>query len=347
MFHLVERLADQLEESAGLPGLDALPDAPAPSPGRVVLCGMGGSAIAGDLAAPLVTGCPLSVHRDYGIPPWVGADDLVVVSSYSGDTEETLTAWEAASERACRRVALTSGGTLAAQAAAASVPLVRLPAGLPPRAALGYGLGALVRVCGAWGLLADAAGEIADAVAVLRAAASGRLSPYARAGEAVRGAGDEPSARATAELLHGRVAVIYTAGAEAHAAGLRFKAQLNENAKVPALVAPFPELDHNDLMAWEAAPEWRERFVLLILRGRSDHPALDRRVAATRAILDERFAAVREITARGDRTLARAMSLVQYGDFVSCHLADLRGVDPVPVELIARLKRALAGESDV
>ena len=174
------------------------------------------------------------------------------------------------------------------------------------------------------------------------AALHARLAPYARAGEAVRGPGEEPPVRETAALLQGRIAVIYTAGEAAHAAGLRLKAQLNENAKVPALVAAFPELDHNDLVGWGLDPDWRERFVLLILRGDRGAGSLQRRVAATRDLLGGEFAAVREIAARGDRALARVMSLVQYGDFLSCHLADLRGVDPVPVDRITSLKRALA-----
>jgi glucose/mannose-6-phosphate isomerase len=341
MLHLVDRLPDQLLESAGLPGLaDAAADGPAP--GRVVLCGMGGSAIAGDLLAPLVAGAQLHVHRDYGLPAWAGAGDLVVVSSYSGDTEETLSGWEEAGRRGCRRLALTSGGSLAAQAGAAGVPVVRLPGGLPPRASLGYGLGALARVLDALGVLPDAEGEIRAAAAELRALAPGRLAPYARAGEASLAVAGEPLARETAAALHGKVAVIHTAGDEAHAAGLRLKAQLNENAKVPALLAAYPELDHNDLVGWDLAGDLRDRFVLLILRGGGEPGRLDRRVAATRELLAGQFAGIRLIEARGPCPLARIMSLVQYGDFVSCHLADLRGVDPVPVDRITRLKEALA-----
>ncbi|MFN2370098.1 MAG: bifunctional phosphoglucose/phosphomannose isomerase [Candidatus Krumholzibacteriia bacterium] len=341
MLHLVDRLADQLLESAGLPGLDEAAAA-GPAPARVVLCGMGGSAIAGDLVAPLLPEVQLAVHRDYGLPRWAGADDLVIVSSYSGDTQEALAGWDEAGRRGCRRLALTSGGALAALAAARDVPVVRLPGGLPPRASLGYGLGALVRVLGLLQALPDAAAEVEAAAAGLRAAAPGRLAPYARAGEASPVPADEPPARAVAESLHGRVAVIHTAGAEAHAAGLRLKAQLNENAKVPALLAAYPELDHNELVGWAVDQDLRDRFVLLILRGRCDHERLDRRVAVTRGLLAGQFAAVHEIAARGQRPLARIMSLVQYGDFVSCHLADLRGIDPVPVDRITRLKAALA-----
>ena len=345
MFHLVDRLPDQLRESAGLPGLERVA-AVATAPARIVLCGMGGSAIGGDLAAPLLTGCQLHVHRDYGLPPWVAADDLVIVSSYSGDTEESLTGWREARKRGCRRLVLTSGGTLGDLAAADGVPVVRLPGGLPPRAALGYGLGALVRSLGALGVLPDADAQLDSAVAELRSAAPGRLAPYARAGEASLAGGTGPSARATAQALLGKVAVIHTVGGEAHAAGLRLKAQLNENAKVPAMVAAYPELDHNELVGWALEAGQRDRFVLLLLRGGPGHRSLERRVAVTGDLLRDEFAEVIEIVAGGATPLARIMSLVQYGDFVSCHLADLRGIDPVPVDRIISLKEALAAGPD-
>ncbi len=345
MFHLVDRLPDQLRESAGLPGLDRVGQV-ATAPARIVLCGMGGSAIGGDLASPLLNACQLHVHRDYGLPSWVAADDLVIVSSYSGDTEESLSGWNEAGRRGCKRLALTSGGALGDLADGAGVPVVRLPGGLPPRAALGYGLGALVRSLGALGVLPDAEVQLASAVNELRSAAPGRLAPYARAGEACLAGGAEPSARATAQALLGRVAVIHTADREAHAAGLRLKAQLNENAKVPAMVAAYPELDHNELVGWELEVDGRDRFVLLVLRGGPATSRLERRVAITVELLRTEFAQVIEITAVGGTPLARIMSLVQYGDFVSCHLADLRGIDPVPVDRIISLKEALAAGPD-
>ena len=221
-----------------------------------------------------------------------------------------------------------------------------LPGGLPPRAALGYGLGALVRVLGALGVLPDAAAQVEAAAAELRSAAPGRLAPYARAGEASLAVGAEPAARETAAALLGKVAVIHTAGVEAHAAGLRFKAQLNENAKVPAQVAAYPELDHNELVGWSLDPDHRDRFVLLVLRGGGADPDLERRVAVSNGLMRGEFARIIEITARGSTPLARIMSLVQYGDFVSCHLADLRGIDPVPVDRIISLKEALAAGPD-
>ncbi len=346
MFELVNALPDQLLASAGLDGLGTI-QPPAGGCGRIILCGMGGSAIAGDLVQPLLRDgtVDLRVWRDYGLPHWAGPDDLVLCSSYSGDTEETLSGAEEAARRGCARLAITSGGTLARLAAAEDFPAVLVPPGLPPRASLGFGLGALVRVLGRLGVVLGSDEAIAGAAAVLDALRSARLAPMNLSGGVDETAPADPEGNPAvgdlARLLVGKVPVIYTAGHEAHAAGIRLKAQLNENSKVPALLAPFPELNHNDLVGWDLDPADGGRFVLLILRGMSDNERIDRRVELTAGLLADEFPEIHEIRSTADGALARVMSLVQYGDFLSCHLARLRGVDPVPVERIGRLKEAL------
>jgi len=122
---------------------------------------------------------------------------------------------------------------------------------------------------------------------------------------------------------------------------MRWKAQLNENSKVPTFVAAFPELDHNDLVGWCLAQPLRDRFVLLILRSDDEHERIAKRVLVTRDLLADEFFETHEIRATGETPLQRVMSLVQYGDYLSCHLARLNGVDPVPVDRITKLKNAL------
>ncbi len=348
MFQLVAALPGQLRESAGLAGLETI--TPAPGVRRIVMCGMGGSAIAGDLAQPLLAagGVSLTVWRDYGLPAWVGADDLVIAASYSGGTEETLSSYTAAGQRGCRRLAVTTGGELAALAATDGVPIVVLPGGLPPRASVGYGFGALVRVLGRLGVIADPAVALEAAAAALDRADPARRRPW---GPEVAGWESDPegnvAAGALARELAGRVPVIYTCGGESHAAGMRLKAQLNENSKLPALLAAFPELDHNDLVGWCLDPADRERFALLILRAADEHPRTSLRVGLTRELLTGQFGVVHELRGGGADALSRVMSLVQYGDYLSCHLAVLANVDPVPVDRIVRLKEALARAHNV
>jgi glucose/mannose-6-phosphate isomerase len=346
MFTLVHALGDQLLESAHLEGLGEVRP-PAAGFGRIILCGMGGSAIAGDLVQPLLKHgrVPLIVWRDYDLPHWAGPGDLVLCSSYSGDTEETLTGAHEAGRRGCARIAVTSGGSLAALASSEGFPAVILPGGLPPRASLGLGLGAVVRSLGHLGLVADADATLVRAAETLNACREARLSPLAADGDdqgAVQAdpEGNSPVAE-LAKILVGRIPVIYTAGAEAHGAGLRLKAQLNENSKVPACLASFPELNHNDLVGWSLNPSDRGRFVLLILQGMSDNERIGRRVDLTRELLADEFPDIHEIKSSAPGVLDRTMALVQYGDYLSCHLARLSGVDPLPVDRIARLKEAL------
>lgn len=344
MLRLVAALPDQLRGSAHLAGLaDVVPVA---GLRRAVLCGMGGSAIAGDLVQPILESGPasLEVRRDYGLPHWIGPADLVIAASYSGNTEETLTGYAAAKARGCPRLAITSGGELLARARADGVPAIELPGGLPPRASLGWGLGALARALGRLGLAANAPYAVEAAATALARADAARCRPWGDSA-ATAPAGDPDGNLPAADLareLAGRIPVIYTCGGESHAAGLRLRAQLNENSKVPALLAAFPELDHNDLVGWCLDPDERGRFVLLVLRAADEHPRTSLRVGLTLGLLAGQFAGVFELRGGGGDALARVMSLVQYGDYLSCHLAGLRQVDPVPVERIVKLKDALA-----
>ncbi len=346
MFSLVHALGDQLLESARLEGLSEIrpPDS---GFNRIILCGMGGSAISGDLVQPLLTSgqVPLIVWRDYGLPHWAGPGDLVLCSSYSGDTEETLSGAREAKKRGLSRLAVTSGGSLAALASGEGFPAVILPGGYPPRASLGLGLGAVVRVLGRLGLVTGADEAIAAAAATLNGFRAARMSPVVLEGDTTDSVQADPEgnlpAAELAEVLTGRMPVIYTAGLGAHAAGLRLRAQLNENSKVPACLASFPELNHNDLVGWDLDTEARDRFVLLILRGKSENDRIDRRVDLTRRLLAEEFPRIHEISSGASGILDHTLSLVQYGDYLSCHLAQARNVDPMPVDRITRLKEAL------
>ncbi|MHB8078084.1 MAG: bifunctional phosphoglucose/phosphomannose isomerase [Candidatus Krumholzibacteriia bacterium] len=342
MLPLLAAMPDHLAASERLPGLaDVMP--PGRPVRRVLLCGLGGSAVAGELMRPLVAaaGVQLTVWRDYETPAWLGDDTLVVLSSYSGDTEETLAAARRVLAAGLPALAITSGGALLALARAGhadgrTVPAVVLPAGLPPRAALGHGLGALLWALHRAGVTPTPRDDLADAVAELRAGCARWLVPGDPTADAA------PAALARALL--GRFTVIFTTSPEAHGAGVRLRAQLNENAKHPASLAEFPELDHNEIVGWEVLHRRREAFALVILRGGDEHPRTTRRVAITRELLAGEFHSVHELTARGARPLTRVLSLVQQADVVSCRLAEAAGVDPLPVARIDALKARLREE---
>lgn len=226
-----------------------------------------------------------------------------------------------------------------------SFPVVTLPGGLPPRASLGFGFGALIRVLGRWGVISNAPYQLNDAISKLQKGLSGRLAPLSIAPGQIAAKEDidgNIKASDLASLLVDKVPVIYTAGIEARGAGIRLRAQLNENSKVPVLLAEFPELNHNDLVGWALPEDLKKNFVLLIITGKLENKRLQQRVAITRDLLAGEFHEVCELKGEGQTALSRVMSLVQYGDFLSCHLAQAKGIDPVPVDRITLLKNALA-----
>ncbi len=326
MLALVDSLPGQLAASSKLPGLANI--SPRKNlPRRLVLCAMGGSAIGGDLAQALLghQNISLEVWRDYGLPHWVTPADLVIAASYSGNTEECLSAVDEARKRGVEILVITSGGQLADRVEAGE-NLVRLPGGLPPRAALGHSLGALLGVLARLGLIESLLKDLGEAVKILQ------KGPNC----------DGPPSCDLAADLENRIPVLYAADSLVQGIAVRWKGQLNENAKVPALVATFPELNHNDIVGWGLPEHWQDRFVLVILRSGKTNERIQRRISLTRELLKDEFAAVHTVTATGNSTLARVMSLVQYGDYVSCHLAGLRGIDPMPVHRIDQLKSGLS-----
>ncbi len=303
----------------------------------VAMCGMGGSGVVGDVLQALYRGrlgVPVVVVKGPELPEFCGKDTLVVCSSYSGNTAEVLACFEEAVRRGCRTVAVASGGELARRAGEAEVPLVALPGGfLMPRAALGVlvfaTLGALERV----GLVPEEAPQVEETVAVLRSLASavGPDRPLA-----------SNRAKALAALLAGRFPVIWGADGIGAVAATRWRTQLAENAKVPAFASALPELDHNEVVGWSAG--MGERFFLVTLRHGGEPAEVAARFGVTVEVVSASGLESQEVWAEGDSPLARLMWLAMLGDAVSVYLACLRGVDPTPIEAIARIKAALEAE---
>ena len=301
---------------------------------QVVIVGMGGSAIGGDLVRTYcrdTSPVPISVVRDYTLPASVGEGTLVIASSYSGGTEETLAAFDAATLRGADVYVITSGGELQRRAEQDGLPHVVIPGGLQPRAALGYSLGALLRMANKLGLCAVTDTEYSEALEVADACAT----DYAQL--------DGNVALELAHALEGTIPVVYTGPGLMQAVGVRWMNQIHENAKQLAFGNVFAELNHNEVMGWESAPDdLRGRLHVIVLRDAADHQQIKRRMDVTRDLLAGDAAGWTEIESRGEGKLARMLSTIQYGDFVSYYLAMLVGVDPTPVETIQQLKRTLA-----
>jgi glucose/mannose-6-phosphate isomerase len=307
----------------------------AAAPDGVVVCGMGGSAIGADVVGACLADPPVpyQVVRGYELPAWVTARTLVVAVSYSGDTEETLACVARALPRGCRPVCVASGGRLADLATRHGLPLVSVPAGLQPRASLGY-LATPVGAClEAAGLAPGFDEQVAEAIEVT-ADLGAELAPE------VDEAANE--AKRAARLLADRLPVVYGAGVTAPAAR-RWKGQLNENAKTPAFFNELPELDHNELAGYATNVAVAGNVVLVLLDDPAGDERLRRRLAFTEAVVGPSVAGVVRVSARGVLPLARVLSSAYVGDFASLYLAVLYGVDPAPVTAIEDLKARLAG----
>ena len=302
----------------------------------VVVCGMGGSAIGGDLVRGLVEGdapVPFLVNRGYTLPGWVDERTLVVTSSYSGGTEETLSAHADARSRGAQILAITSGGELKQRADDGGDRLIEISGGMQPRAALGYSFGVLLRFARSNGLL-----ELSDATfeAALDAARD-------RAAQHDEDADGNPARDLSASWVD-QLPVVYTGVGLMEAVGMRWRTQIHENAKHPAVGNVLPELDHNEIMGYESGPEdLLGRFAVVALRDADDHEQVAKRFDVTRDLLRADVASWTDLESGGASRLDRMVSFIQLGDAASFWLAMRKGVDPTPVETIQQLKRTLAG----
>jgi len=299
----------------------------------ITVAGMGGSAIGGDLAAALLADelkVPMSVHRDYGLPAYVGRDSLVIASSYSGNTEETLSSFEEARKRGAKVLVLTTGGKIAELARASSFPVVTFSYKAQPRAALGYSLGLVLGVLAKLGFARDLSDDI-DAA----------LSDLARLEERVHEGARTNDAKKLALELQGRIIFAYGAGVMGVMAR-RVKGQWNENAKNWSAFDVMSELNHNAVVGFEHPPIAKEALTVLLLRSDRDNPRHKLRFEVTRELLDRARIPHKTLQFAGRNILSEVLQMVLFTDYVSFYVALLNGADPSPVKSIDYLKDRLA-----
>jgi glucose/mannose-6-phosphate isomerase len=305
---------------------------PSYSPRGLVICGVGGSAIGGDLAQAALGGrarSQIRTVRDYEPGFLIDEQTLVVCASYSGETEETLACFEAAGACNARRIVATTGGALAKLARKAGVPVIGVPSGLQPRAAIVYMM-VVAMECAA---LCGAAPRLADEIA----GASDLLASLCR--EWGPDSSEDSLAKELARELEGTIPLIYGASLTVPVAR-RLKAQINENAKTPAFYASLPEANHNELCGWEGSSRLAPLFALF-LTDRDTHPRSLERIELSAKYAGRAAKGVRSIASLGETRVERVLSLVLLGDLVAVYLAVLDGVDPGPVEPIVNFKREL------
>ncbi len=343
MLGLIEGAAVQWRDAVRATTAFELPDAWREKR-RVIVLGMGGSAIAADFAAvALADTWPVALHvvRDYHLPAWAGDGDLVVACSYSGATEETLSAWHEAAGRGLDRAAITTGGELGSEAEREGVPLFALPEGLPPRAAFPSALVTLYGLLAGIGPLDESAPGSEESRIELTAVADLLDGLRERYG------GDSPllenPAKELALWLGDNWPVIYAPARPLGPVAWRWRGQFAENAKRVASGHLLPEMNHNEIVGWEVQEVIYPATRVLLMEDPGQSPKMQRRLDVTAELLQTAGAPVRRIKAEeGTHGLARMVALAALGDYVSVYLALGWRVDPTPVEKIDHLKAKLA-----
>ena len=337
MLGQVADLPRQLAQAGGLAAPARAAVAALPPKRRwtdLLVCGMGGSAIGADYAAAwaMPQGARVVVHRGYGVPAWAGATTLFVFSSYSGDTEESIAAFEAA-PRDAARLCLTTGGELGRRAAAEGVPVLSLPAGMQPRSALGHSLGALLWVLHASGLL-----QASPSAALVAAAAQLEALAVSLAPETPEA---ENRAKQLARAGAGHLLWIVSGPGLLKPAARRFKAQQHENAKTLAFTSVVPEMNHNEIMASPLPEAICSRTRLVCLADPEDPEPVRRRLRLTEELLAPHLAGAEWLESSGPERLGRLLAVTLLVDYTSIYTAFLHGVDPLPVQRIQQFKERL------
>lgn len=295
---------------------------------KVVLCGMGGSALIGDILSylknnnysPLIVKLPVYIHRSYGLSNETDQNALIICISYSGNTEEPLSAYDKAKQDNLEIAAITSGGKLAELCQQNKTPWVKIPSGLEPRMSLGYQLSALVKIFMAYGLLAASAHN--ELVGL-----SKKIIPLEF----------ENESKVLCQKLNRKIPIIYSSDKNLALARI-WKIKFNENTKIPAFFNIFPELNHNEMVGWTnpSGP-----FHFLFLEDADDLTQVQKRMKLTSELLKQKGLPVDFIKLSGDNALEKLFSGIALGDWLSYHLALFYGIDPTPVEMVEEFKKRL------
>lgn len=313
---------------------------PAPGSARsfknIVVLGMGGSAIGGDLLSDYLAdelSIPIVVIRGYGIPKFVDENSLVFAVSYSGNTEETLSALKRCLEAKARVIALTSGGKFAALARENNFPVIKVPAGIQPRAAISYLFFPILKVLERMGIAKKRHEETEETLNILQELSKeyGAKSPF-----------EDNLAKKVALSLYQHLPLIYGSEGLLEAVAMRWKTQINENSKWPCFWNVFSELDHNEIVGYEIENSINRQVKVVYLQDKEGLLRVEQRREITRKIIEDKVAEFIICPTRGKGKMARMFSLIFLGDLASYYLAILNQVDPSPVACIEDLKKELA-----
>ncbi|MAE43104.1 bifunctional phosphoglucose/phosphomannose isomerase [Candidatus Woesearchaeota archaeon] len=313
MLGVIKNFPSQCKEALSLPEGSSVPG----EVRNIVVTGMGGSAVGGDLLKIYLrdSKIPVYVNRGYKVPKFVNEESLVFVISYSGNTEETLSSYYDAHEKRAKIIGITSGGKLADECDG----VIKIPSGLQPRAALGYLFFPMLGILHNSNIVRVKNSELNEMFDILK-----NIGKFNEEGEAL------------SKKLRDKIPIIY-ASEKLGAIAFRWKTQINENAKMPAFYNVFSEMNHNEIAGYQGMDG---KFAAVLIRDKHDNDRVKRRMDICRGIMEERMN-VEEVHTQGNSLLARMFSTIYLGDFVSYYMAIWNRVDPSPVDIIEGMKKKL------
>ena len=297
---------------------------------RVIIAGMGGSAISGDVVRDILDGVDFSIEvvRNYSIPSYASAEDtLFIAISYSGNTEETLSAFHQAQERNLETAVITSNGTLEQEATRRGLPVIKIPSGYPPRGSLGWLVGALLKVLEGYGLISNA-NELLESTSRFLREVEQELK------------GEESISFDIANKFYRRFPIVYVPE-DMKSVAMRWQAQINENAKQLVHTHTLPEMNHNEINGILHPQDVISRSWVVFLRDSHTHERIKKRIEITRKIIEENVMGTDVLESKGETRMQRIFYLIWMGDFVSYYLALFNREDPIEIPRISYLKNSL------
>lgn len=324
MKKLIENFPNQLREALEIANAAKL--SPKQNIQNIVITGLGGSGIGGTIMSELVSdSCPLPVlsNNDYFLPEFVNQNTLVIISSYSGNTEETLEAMQQALTKKAQIICVTSGGKVEELAKQNNLDVIKIPGGNPPRSCIGYSLIQLIKIFTHYNFApATLLNDIKNSIALLEKENSNITT----------------QAKHIAQILINKITVIYSLGS-CEGVSVRFRQQINENSKMLCWHHVFPEMNHNELVGWTTK---NEDLAVITFRTSYDYKRTEKRYQVCKPVFEKYSSGVTDITAKGNSKAEQFIYLINIGDWISVYIAELRGIDPVEVNIIDHLKKELS-----
>lgn len=335
MFTVLKEFDKQIQDAYNLADEVVLRNVEPHKIENIVVTGLGGSAIGGDLVKSLgltELKIPLIVNRHYTLPAFVGKKTLVIVSSYSGNTEETISAYKEAIKAGAQIVCITSGGEIRKMAERYKHNLFLIPQGYQPRCALGYNFVSMWIALAKLKLVSKKTAEFKKLVKIIRKNSTRYTIPDIVTNDALK----------IAAVLKGKLPIIYSSVDNLDAVNLRWRGQLSENAKILAYGNLYPEMNHNELVGWRLNKNILKNIVVIFLEDPDDHKRIKTRIDITKKIYQQYADNVIFLSSKEGSRLERMFDLIYLGDWVSYYLAILNNIDPTPVEIINYLKSELS-----